>query len=269
MRTLLARLHRARSGVTLIELLVAMAVFTLFLLMIDAVFSGARTNTRKTEIAVDVQQNARVAVDRMTRELREARARVDAHLCPTLAQCILRDTSQGGGRHGVVFKSARLVGTPAAFCLYVRTRSEPFWNQACYESFPGTANDVPMPPVTGTYTSPYPLCAPNTDSTRLAPCGSYQPIWQQYIGYYVEVLADGSRQLRRVSGQLAAPTDTLSAALLAGGDVIAAMVESFDVDLLASGEVVVSLRARGSEVVQGRAIPDQEIRLPGRSLTRN
>ncbi|HXF81841.1 MAG TPA: prepilin-type N-terminal cleavage/methylation domain-containing protein [bacterium] len=270
MRTRIRRLHQGQRGVTLIELLVAMAVFTLFLLMIDAVFSSTRTNSRKTELAADVQQNARVAVDRLTRELREGRSQIDPALCPTLAQCLVVDTTQGPGRHGIVFKSARLVGAPATFCVYVRTRSEPFWNQSCYESFPGTANDVPMPPSSGSYTGPpYPLCAPNTDSTKLPPCGSYQPIWQRYIGYYVEALPDGSLQLRRVTGQLNAPTEALSASLLSGGDVIATMVESFEVGLAANGVVSVALKARGSEVVQGQAIPDQEIRLPGGAKPRN
>ncbi len=251
----LLRSHRAQRGVTLIELIVALAVFALFILMIDAVFSSARTNSRKTEIAADVQQNARVAVDRLTRELREAHA-----------PDVLVDTSQGAGRHGVLFKSARLVGTPTFFCLYVRSNTEPFYNATCFDSFPGGGSDIPTPPYSG---PPYPLCAPNTDTNKLNPCGGYSPIWQQYIGYYVEVLAGGARQLRRVSGQLDSAGASPSAGLLTGGDVIATMVETFDVSVSASGVVSVALKAKGSEVVQGRAIPDQEIQLPGKSLSRD
>lgn len=253
----LLRCHRAQRGVTLIELIVALAVFALFILMIDAVFSSARTNTRKTEIAADVQQNARVAMDRLTRELREAHA-----------ADVVVDTSKGAGLHGVVFKSARLAGTPTVFCLYVRTSTEPFYNAACFDSFPGSSNDVPKP--APTYSGPpYPLCAPNTDTNKLDPCGSYQPIWQQHVGYYVEVLADGSRQLRRVSGQLDSAGQSLSASLLIGGDVVATMLETFDVSVSASGVVSVALKAKGSEMVQGRAIPDQQIELPGKSLSRD
>lgn len=262
----LLRFHRTQRGFTLIELIVSLAVFALFILMIDAVFSSARTNSRKTEIAADVQQNARVAVDRLTRELREARARTDPFLCPVLVDCMLVDTSQGAGRHGILFKSARLVGTPTVFCLYVRSSTETFYNAACFDSFSGT--DVPKP--APTYSGPpYPLCAPNIDSNKLAPCGTYAPIWQQYVGYYVEVLADGSRQLRRVSGQLNSAGQALTASLLTGGDVVATMTESFDVDVSAAGVVSVALKAKGTETVQGRAIPDQEIQLPGMSLSRD
>jgi len=266
----------------MIELLVALAVFAMFILMIDALFSSARTNARKTEIAADVQQNARVAVDRLTRELREAHVYAAGDPLPADAYLVV-DTSAGPGRSGVLFKSARLVGDPTVFCLYVRTRADARWNQSCFESFPGTSNDVPIPPSTGTYIGPpYPLCAPNTNTNVLTPCGSYQPIWQQYIGYFVveNPPLSGLFELHRVSGQLDSPTQTLvPATMLVGGDVIATMVDTFDVCLNfsdppacsvpANGVVSIAFKAKGTEVVQGRAIPDQQIDLPGASLSRD
>ncbi len=276
----LLRFHRTQRGVTMIELLVALAVFALFILMIDALFSSARTNARKTEIAADVQQNARIAVDRLTRELREAHVYAAGDPLPAAAYLVV-DTSQGPGRHGILFKSARLAGTATFFCLYVRTNTEPFYNATCFDGFPGSSNDVPKPsPI---YSGPpYPLCAPNTNVNILAPCGSYQPIWQQYVGYFVveNPPLSGLFELHRVSGQLDSPTQTLVPTnLLTGGDVIATMVDTFDVCVNfsdppactapANGVVAVALKAKGSEKVQGRAIPDQRIDLPSVSVSRD
>ncbi|MDQ7820988.1 MAG: prepilin-type N-terminal cleavage/methylation domain-containing protein [Armatimonadota bacterium] len=246
MTRLLRRVHRSQGGVTLVEMLVALAVFGLFILMIDAVFSSARTGSRKVEVAADVAQNARVAVDRITRELRETGA----------AQLVV-DTSLGAGWHRVLFKSARLGRDQTKFCLYTRTESEELYNRYCYEDFTGT--DPPKPSQT-TGDPPYP---PPCDTPDGSPCMRYVPIWQRYVGYY----RDGS-DLKRVTGQLASPTESLNLAWLTGGDTIAAMVESFDVTQ-AGGLLTVRLKVAGTEVVQGRALPEQEILLPGGSLTRN
>ncbi len=245
------RFHRSEGGVTLVEMLVALAVFGLFILMIDAVFSSARTSSRKVEVAADVAQNARVAVDRVTRELRE-----------TSASQLVVDTSLGAGHARVLFKSARLGRDQAVFCLYTRTETEPLYNRYCYEDFTGT--DPPKPSLT-TGDPPYP---PPCDTPDGSPCMRYLPIWQRYVGYYVVDTPDGLHELRRVTGQLSTPTETLSLAWLTGGDVIATMVESFDVTQ-SGGLLTVRLKVKGTEVVQGRALPEQEILLPGGSLTRN
>ncbi len=281
----LLRFHRTERGVSMIELLVALAIFALFIFMIDALFSSARTNARKTEIAADVQQNARIAVDRLTRELREAHVYAAGDPLPAAAYLVV-DTSQGPGRHGILFKSARLAGTATFFCLYVRTSVEPFYSSACFDGFTTVGGSaIPKPSSAAPYTysgPPYPLCPPNTNVNILAPCGSYQPIWQQYVGYFVveNPLLSGLFELHRVSGQLNSPTQTLVPSnLLTGGDVIATMVDTFDVCVNfsnppactdpANGVVAVALKAKGSEKVQGRAIPDQQIDLPGGSLSRN
>ncbi len=235
----LARLHRAQRGVTLIELLVSLAVFALFMLMIDAVFSSARTSSRKTEVAADVQQNARVATERVTREIRET----------SVVEVVYDNTTPGHSQ--IVFKSARLNEDNNKFCLYTRLTTGLGYDARCY-TFAG-GNITPPP-----YTSPEPI----------VPRGTYTPIWQRYVGYYVVDTPDGMHELRRVVGDLSQPTTVLNLGLLTGGDIIATMIESFDVGV-SGGIVSVTLKAKGTEVVQGRAIPDQEILLPGQSMTRN
>lgn len=235
----LARLHRAQRGVTLIELLVSLAVFALFMLMIDAVFSSARTSSRKTEVAADVQQNARVATERVTREIRET----------SVVEVVYDNTTPGHSQ--IVFKSARLNEDNNKFCLYTRLTTGLGYDARCYTF---TGGNITPPP----YTSPEPI----------VPRGTYTPIWQRYVGYYVVDTPDGMHELRRVVGDLSQPTTVLNLGLLTGGDIIATMIESFDVGV-SGGIVSVTLKAKGTEVVQGRAIPDQEILLPGQSMTRN
>ena len=46
------------------------------------------------------------------------------------------------------------------------------------------------------------------------------------------------------------------------------MIESFDVSV-SGGVVSVTLKATGTEVVQGRAIPAQQVLLPGQAMTRD
>ena len=237
MSTLLGRIHRAQRGVTLIELLVALAVFALFVLMIDAIFSGARTSSRKTEIAADVQQNARVATDRILRELHET----------NINQVLVNNGTPGASQ--IVFKSARLTEDNSVFCLYARVASGLGYDSRCF-TFSG--GNLTAPP----YTSPEPI----------APRGTYTPIWQRSVSYCVTGSA-GAYQLQRVVADLSQPDDAL-AQPACGGDTVATMIESFDVSA-SGGVVTVTLKAKGTEVVQGRAIPAQEILLPGQAMTRN
>ena len=232
-----ARFLRPQHGVTIIELLVALAVFALLVVMIDAIFSSARTNARKTEVAADVQQNARVAADRLLRELHES----------NITQVLVNNGTPGASQ--IVFKSARLTQDNSVFCLYTRATSGMGYDSRC---FTFTGGNVTPPP----YTSPEPI----------APRGTYTPIWQRYVSYCVTGSA-GAYQLQRVVGALSQPGDAL-AMPACGGDTVATMIQSFDVSI--SGSVVsVTLQAQGSEVVQGRALPVQQILLPGQSMTRN
>ena len=223
----------------MIELLVALAVFALFVVMIDAIFSSARTNARKTEIAADVQQNGRVAADRILRELHET----------NINQVLVNNGTPGASQ--IVFKSARLTQDNSVFCLYTRATSGLGYDSRCF-TFSG--GNVTPPP----YTSPEPI----------VPRGTYTPVWRRYVGYYVTSTPDGLYALMRVVGDLSTPDSALSLSVLAGGDTVAALIQSFDVAV--SGSVVtVTLQAQGSEVVQGRAIPVQQILLPGQAMTRN
>jgi len=239
MRPYSGRGLRDQRGVTLIELLVALAVFSLFVLMIDAIFSSARTNARKTEIAADVQQNARVAVDRILRELHE-----------TNINLVLVDNTIPGASQ-IAFKSARLAEDLSIFCLYTRINAGLGYDARCF-TFSGGNVAAPNP----TYTSPEPI----------SPRGTYTPIWQRSVSYCVAGAA-GAYDLLRVVGDLSQPGSALTMPPCSG-DTVASMIQSFDVSV--GGSIVtVTLKAKGSEKVQGRDIPAQEVLLPGQSLTRN
>jgi len=235
--------RRGERGITVIELLVATAIFALFVIIVDAVFFTANRSSKKAELAAEVQQNSRIAMERLTREIRESGTDVGTEI---------RSDNTTPGHSAVVFKSARLPADNAVFCTYVRSNTEPLYNNDCF-TFPG--GNVAAPP----YTSPEPVL----------PRGTYTPIWQRYVGYYVVDTPDGLHELRRVVAQL----NTTDAALpnpltLSGGDVIATMIESFDVTL-SGGEFRITLKSKGTQVVQGVAIPGQEVLLPGTVLIRN
>jgi prepilin-type N-terminal cleavage/methylation domain-containing protein len=59
-----------QDGFTLVELMVAMSIFLLILVGIFQVFDPSRNAYQVSERKLDVQQNARVAMDRMSRQLR-------------------------------------------------------------------------------------------------------------------------------------------------------------------------------------------------------
>jgi prepilin-type N-terminal cleavage/methylation domain-containing protein len=61
---------RGQDGFTLVELMVAMSIFLLILVGIFQVFDPSRNAYLVCERMLDVQQNARVAMDRMARQLR-------------------------------------------------------------------------------------------------------------------------------------------------------------------------------------------------------
>ncbi len=260
MSMLPVRFHRAQHGVTVIELLVALAVFALFILMMDAVFSGARTNARKTEVAADVQQNARSAVYRMTRELRET----DLNLtCPNLNPCLITGTD-GNGQGQIVFKSARLVADNTVFCLYTQNTGAGY-NAGCFQAY-SSMYPAAVPPYSGTLPAP---C-----NTTDIPCGSYTSFWQQYIGYSLTGPAGGPYTLYRVAVQLSPlPNQSLSLSMLTSilttGQAIASSIQSFGVSVSSSGIVSVSIQGQGIGTVQGKALPAQQIVLPSQSMMRD
>jgi pilin/secretion family protein with methylation motif len=252
MSALPIRFRRSEGGVTIIELLVALAVFALFILMMDAVFSSARTNSRKIEVAADVQQNVRSAVYRITREIRETDA----------AQMVTGTDSNGQGQ--IVFKSARLVADNTVFCLYSRVGSGLGFDARCWSAFGGTFSAAQPPPAGYSGTPPSPCNA--TD----VPCATYTPLWQQYVGYYLQGPAGGPYTLYRVYGQLSPlPNQAVATSMLTGGDVIASNIQSFGSISISGGIVSVSIQGLGNPIVQGKALPAQQIALPTQSMMRN
>ena len=107
---------RNERGFGLIELLVGIAVFALLFLMVDSVFITAHRGARKAELGANVQQNGRIAIERVTREIRETH-RSD-----------IRFAADGSW---VAFKSARLPGDAKIFCVNVTDTSSPLYNAAC------------------------------------------------------------------------------------------------------------------------------------------
>ena len=63
---------RGQGGFTLVELMVAMSIFLLILVGIFQVFDPSRNAYQASSRKLDVQQNARIAMDRMARQIRMA-----------------------------------------------------------------------------------------------------------------------------------------------------------------------------------------------------
>ena len=73
---------RARPGFTLIELLIASSLLLILALGIYAVFETSRVNAARSNAQTDNQQNARIALALMERELRMAGTGVPQISCP-------------------------------------------------------------------------------------------------------------------------------------------------------------------------------------------
>lgn len=68
-------IHRAlrkKGGLTLIEMMVALAIFLFISVGIYAVFSTGQTTWFNTEASIELQQNLRMALAKVTRELQES-----------------------------------------------------------------------------------------------------------------------------------------------------------------------------------------------------
>lgn len=222
--------HR-QGGFSLIELLVVAGVFALMVLMVDAFFSIANRSAHTAELAADVAQNGRVAIERLTREARfssASNASVSSTGCsgmaspPTTTLCI----ETGGG--WMAFKTARLQTDERVFCLDVASSNDDLYNAGCG--------------------------APLT--------GSYDPVWQAWIVYGV----DGNGDLRR-SVQVPA-TSAPSVPTSSNGTIIATSVSSFTASL--SGNVLsMTLELSATEKVQGSNLPTQRISLTGETFVRD
>jgi len=67
-----AHTPRSQAGFTLVELMVAMSIFLLILVGIFQVFDPSHRAYQASERKLDVQQNARIAMDTMVRQIRMA-----------------------------------------------------------------------------------------------------------------------------------------------------------------------------------------------------
>ncbi|HEX9898108.1 MAG TPA: prepilin-type N-terminal cleavage/methylation domain-containing protein, partial [Candidatus Methylomirabilis sp.] len=64
------RIRSRQQGFSLIELVIGMAIFLLVLLAVYQLFDTGSATYRSGQRKVDVQQNARVALDEVVRQLR-------------------------------------------------------------------------------------------------------------------------------------------------------------------------------------------------------
>jgi type II secretory pathway component PulJ len=139
-------LPASSDGMTLVDLVVAMAVLALLLLITDRVFLTVYRASRTTQQAADLQQNVRAAAARMRREVRESR--------PSLIVCH-PDPRCPGSSTQIAFPSARPSDAANIFCLDV------------------AATDTSRLRLESACSTPIPLS------------GTYAPIWQRFIGYHL------------------------------------------------------------------------------------
>jgi len=66
-------LNKPRLGFTLQEIIIAIAISILIVLTVISIFSVNQTTFRKTSLRSELTQNGRVALDIMSREIRQAR----------------------------------------------------------------------------------------------------------------------------------------------------------------------------------------------------
>ncbi|HEY6101799.1 MAG TPA: prepilin-type N-terminal cleavage/methylation domain-containing protein [bacterium] len=241
------RLLADQHGVSLIELIVAAGIFALLFLAIDSVFIGAHRSTQQAELTADVDQNARIALERLTREVREGRA----------SQIVCTPGGCGGGATGAVaFRSARsgsALEDSRIFCVSVPGNTDRFYNAGC-DYYGG-------PPVAGVQ--------------------DYTPVWQRIIGYRLVATggatACGPYELHRYVIDLTAPTTPALPANpsnpgAVGLDaVVASCIQDFQVSVVPQGSrnrFLVTLKGRGQRAAQG-GVPPQEILLNGEAWIRN
>jgi prepilin-type N-terminal cleavage/methylation domain-containing protein len=116
---LVANRLRARKGLTLIELLVAMAISAVLIAAMYRTFIGQHRTYTVQEQVVDMQQNARVAINRMMREIRMAGFGNVSMVLP------VQFIAYGQTR---TFNHVINPDTPAAGCITIITATEDFAN---------------------------------------------------------------------------------------------------------------------------------------------
>lgn len=66
--------NKKQTGFTLVEVLVAMAIFAIAVVLIFSIYLTSQKFYQKTETKAEILQNARVVLERMTRELRQTQS---------------------------------------------------------------------------------------------------------------------------------------------------------------------------------------------------
>ena len=232
---------RDQHGMSLVELIVAAAVFALLFLAIDSVFIGAHRSTQQAELSADVDQNARIALERLTREIRETN--------PDMITCH-PGGCPGGALGAVAFRSARPTNSDI-FCLDVPGNTSRFYNAGCayYGTFGGTYTPV-WQRIVG-----YRLVA----AAGPAACGPYD--LHRYIIAQTALTTP------------AVPANPENPGGVTDDQVIASCIEDLQVSLADDGTTnrsrfTVTLKALGQRAAQG-GIPAQEILLTGEAWIRN
>lgn len=149
-------------GFSLIELLVVAGVFALMVLMVDAFFASANRAAHTAELAADVAQNGRVAIERLTREARFSSASGFESDCTSLSNPTTATMCLGPDGDWVAFKSARLLSDETVFCLRVVNASDNLYDPNCNATLDGT----------------------------------YDPEWQAWIVYWVDSNGDLRRSVQ-------------------------------------------------------------------------
>ena len=62
-----------KKAFTLVEILVALAIFLVVILVVTSIYNLSRENYKANANMTEIAQNGRIALDRMTREIRQAR----------------------------------------------------------------------------------------------------------------------------------------------------------------------------------------------------
>lgn len=75
---MVARIKNSKQGFTLVEVLISMAIFTTAVILIFAIFFTSQRFYQKTELKAEILQNARVVLERISRELRQTQQIVTA-----------------------------------------------------------------------------------------------------------------------------------------------------------------------------------------------
>jgi hypothetical protein len=235
-------------GVTFVEILVVVVLFALIFLTVDNVFIAAHRSSQQAELTAEVGQNARIAVARLTREIREA--------APGQIECNPSGPGCAGTFSAVAFRSAR-PANDRIFCLNVPNTSDRYYHGVECDYYGG-------PPVAGVT--------------------NYTPVWQRIVGYRLVATsgpdACGPYDLHRYFIDLttdpatpALPANPASPGTTTGSAIVASCVNSFQVSLVHDGGTG---RARFRVVFKGQgqrrasgAEPVQQIELTGEAWVRN